>query len=287
MASAPPTAPTTSIKPNEYAKEGILGTINALEERFGCTPLNNTATTLNTKFNVLPNQLPPAGVRRFSRWFAWGNNGRQNDSDTLSSARPVLGTNMSPYSMRPFRAVTLEEDLSAPERANYALREVRPINGTMYVLYWLKKIEFSQSQVQLIRTDPVTGNTSTYEINPENLNPTPPVEDDNGIITDVSDQVSVMLPGVISITGKEVLEAVSVLDGGNPSMAVVSEIALVSAAAVNVPAVDVNGNQFTYEEAIFAQMMDHFTMVGTSLSGPGDTLDRTVAFSVKNLINQS
>jgi hypothetical protein len=276
---------STSVKPLEYAKETILGMTIALEQRFGCTPRNDVGTTLNTKFGVLPSRLPVN--ERLIKYFCWGVGGRVNDGEFLSSARPVLGTNMSLYDMRPFRAVPEEDDLSDEERANYAMRVVTPINGTSYALYYLKKIEFSQSQVQYTRTDPVSGIVTAYTLDYSNLDPTAPVADDNGIITDVADQVSVVLPGTITITGREVLESMAVMDGGDPRYAIVSELGFVSASTESVSAVDFNNDPFSYQEAILAQMVDQYNFVGQPFLSTSDSWSRTMSFSAKNLINQS
>lgn len=276
---------STSVKPLEYAKETILGMTVALEQRFGCTPRNDIGTTLNTKFNVLPSRLPVN--ERLIKYFCWGVGGRVNDTELLSSARPVLGTNMALYNMRPFRAVVLEDDLTEEERAKYAMRVVTPINGTPYVLYYLKRIEFSQSQVQYTRTDPTSGIVTAYTLDYANLSPTAPVSDDNGIITDVADQVSVVLPGIITITGQEVLESMSVIDAGDPRYSIVSELGFVSASTEAVQAVDANNDPFSYDEAIMAQLVDQYNFVGQPFLSTSDSWSRTMSFSAKNLINQS
>jgi len=276
---------STSVKPLEYGKETILGASLALEQRFGCTPRLDLGTTLNTKFQVFPARNPVN--ERLVRYFCWGVNGRVNDTEMLTSARPVLGTNMAPYAMRPFRAVPFEDDLSEVEMAKYAMRVVTPINGTMYALYYLKKMELTQNQVQYTRTDPVSGIVTAYSLDYSNLSPTPPVSDDNGIITDVADQVSVVLPATISITGTEVLESMAVIDGGDPRYAIVTEIGFVAASSEMVPAVDFNGDPFTYEEAIFAQMVDQYNFTGAAFTNTTTTFTRSMSFSAKNLINQS
>ncbi len=274
--------PATSIKPLEYAKETILGMTRALEQRFGCQPRYDLATTLNTKFSVFPSRLPAASP--LVKYFCWGVGGRTNDTTSLSSAQFVLGTNMALYKMRPFRAVPLEEDLSAEERAKYAMRQVVLISGTRYALYYLKLIDFSESQVQYIRTDPTSGITTSYEIDYANLNPVPPVSDDNGVITDVADSVSVVLPGTLTITGQEVLESMSVMDQGDTRYSIVSEIGFVSASQETVSTTDANNNPFSYQEAILAQLVDQYNWVGQPFLSTSDSWSRTMNFSMRNLI---
>lgn len=277
--------PTTAIQPLEYAKETLLGMTRSLEQRFGITPRNDLQTTLNNKYGVFPTRLPATSP--IVSYFSWGVGGRVNDSTTLSSAQFVKGTNMSLYQPRPFRAVPLEEDLSANERANYAMRRVQTINGVPYCLYYLKKIDFTQSQVQYIRTDPVTGVESSYEIDYTNLNPDPPVRDDNGVISDVADSISIIVPASFTITGEEVLESMSVIDGGDTRYAIVSELGVVSASAENVSAQDFQGNPFNYTEAIMAQMVQQYNWVGQPFISVSDSWTKTISFSLKSLIQSS
>lgn len=274
---------STSIKPLEYAKETILGMTIAIEQQFGCTPRNDVGTTLNTKLGVFQSRLPTAP--RYTKYFCWGNGGRLNDTDGLSSAQYVAGTNMSLYSLRPFRAMLLANDLSAQERANYAMRVVKTLNGVSYVMYYLKKIDFSDSTVQYVRTDPNNQISTTYELDTAaGLNPTPPATDDNGVITDVADQVSVVLPGVLTVTGEEILEVNGVLDGGDTRYAILSEIGFVSAATETVSATDHTGAAFTYQEAIMAQLVNQYDWVGQPFLSTEDSWSRTMQFSVKNTI---
>lgn len=275
---------TTTIKPLENAKETLLGMTLALEQRFGCVPRNDKSTTLNTKFNVFKDRLPLQP--RLVKYFCWGVGGRQNDTSALSSAQFALGTNMAPYLIRPFRAVPFETDLTADERANYAMRQVRTINGIQYCLYYLKKIDFTQSEVQYIRTDPASGVITEYALDYAGLNPVPPPSDDNGVITDVADEVSVVLPGTLVITGREVFESMAVIDGGDPRFAIASEVGFVSASTESVTTTDFNNRPFSYDEAIMAQMVDHYNWVGQPFVSETDSWKRTMSFSMKNLITQ-
>lgn len=273
---------TSVVKPLEYSKETILGMTTTLEQRFGCTPRNDTSATLNAKFGVQPSLIPTG--QRLVKWFCWGVGGRSNDDNTLSSAQYVLGTNMGPYKIRPFVARPLENDLTILERVNYAMRQVRTIDGVPYVLYYLKAIDFTSSQVSYIRTDPTSGAESTYELDYANLTPTPPTADSNGTITDVADSISVVLPGTISITGQEVFESMQVIDGGDTRYSIVSELGFVCGAPQNVNAVDASGTQFSYSEAILAQMVDHYTWVGQPFLSTSDVFNRTIRFSARSLL---
>jgi hypothetical protein len=278
-------SPQTTFRPSVNAKETLLGMILALEQRFGCMPTNDLGTTLNTKFGVIPDRLPT--LKRDVQFFMWGVGGRVNDSSNLTSAQTVLGTNMSLYKPRPFRARPLEEDLSAEEMANYAMRVIKQIDGVPYCLYYLKRIDFSNSKPQLQRTDPVSGAVTEYEIDYANLNPTPPSIDSNGVIADVADSISVVLPGTITITGQEVLESASVMDGGDSRYAMASEIGFVAASRESVQQTDFANRPFAYYEAIMAQMVDQYNWVGQPFLSESDTFSRTMNFSMRNLITQS
>lgn len=275
-------AQNTVINPLQSAKETLLGMTTAIEQRFGCTPRNDIATTLNSKFGLFPTRLPLNP--KLVRYFCWGVGGRTNDDQNLSSAQSVLGTNMAPYAIRPFRALPLVQDLTGPEREDYAMRVVQTIDGVQYVLYYLKKIDFTTSQVQYIITDPTSNVVSSYSLDPGNLSPTPPEPNTNGVISDVADSISVVLPGILTITGQEVFESMNVIDGGDSRYSIVSEIGFVSASTESVTAIAANGNPFSYDEAILAQMVDHYTWVGQPFLSNTDTWSRTMQFSTKNLV---
>ena len=276
---------TTSVNPTVYAKETLLGMTKSLEQRFGCTPRNDLGTTLNTKFGVFPTLLPSNPC--YVKYFCWGVDGRLNDTNNTTTAQYVLGTNMALYGMRPFRAVPLEQDLDATTRAQYAMRQVTTINGTVYCLYYLKLINFTQGEVQYTRTDPTTGTTSAYSLDYTNLSPTAPVVGDNGVITDVADQISITLPGTMTITGQEVLESASVIDGGDMRYATVSELGFVSASTQSVSANSYSGTPFSYNEAIMAQLTSQYNFSGFPFSSTTDVMDRTINFSLKNAIMTS
>ena len=273
---------TTVVNSVQNSKETILGMVFDVEQRFGTTPLNDTLSTLNAKFQVFNTRTPTNA--RYVKYFCWGNGGRVNDDSSLTSAAYILGTNMCLYNIMPFRAVPLESDLDAATRANYAMRVVENINGVNYACYYLKKLTVTQSTVQLVVTDPSTGVETAYTFNYSDLSPTVPTADSNGVITDVADEVSVILPATVAITGAEAVEAVSVKNGGDMRYAVVSELGFVTASTESVSVNDVNGVAFNYNEAILAQMVSQITMVGYSFTGTSDTWDKTINFSVRNMV---
>jgi hypothetical protein len=284
MALAP--SSTTSAKQTENSKQTLLGAELALEQRFGLTPRNDVSTTMNSLMRVFPNQVPANNANKDVLYFGIGVGGRLADSSTnLVSAQPVLGTNMGLYMPRPFRAVPIETDLSPTERAQYGMRVIETHNGQRYACYYLKRIAFSTLGVSFDRVDPASGNTVPYELNPQNLSPTPPVAGSNGVIVDVADAVAVTVPAVLSVTGEEVLESAAVIDGGDARLAVVSEIGFYSASPEMVQGLDAANNQFPYTEAIMAQLVEHYTFDGFSFRATTDEFRRTIRFSVRNLIN--
>jgi hypothetical protein len=87
------------------------------------------------------------------------------------------------------------------------------------------------------------------------------------------------------LTGEEIMEAISVLDGGDMRNAVISEVGFVSASTENVSTSDINGTPFAYDEAIFAQMLNQYNWVGTAFVSSEDVWTRAMSFSMKNQIN--
>lgn len=277
------TTTTTSARPVINAKETLLGVISSLQQRFGLAPTYDVSTTLNTKLGIFPNRTPTGQI--VLGYFVIGVGGAHPDADGRVSAQYVAGTNMAPYDLLPFRIVLEDQDLSPTERANYALRRVEEHNGERYVAYYAKKIVLTSSVVELVRTDPLTGAVSTYEINPADLSPTPPETDSNGVVVDISDQITAAVPGTITITGAEVLEAISVLHNGDQRWANISEIGFVTGSPEVVDAVDAAQVPFQYTELLYAQMVDHMTSSGQPYPSAENVVTKNLRFSASNVIN--
>lgn len=151
------------------------------EFMFGLPVTIEKNTTLNEKFNILPDMLSvPVGVFPKISYFGLGIGGTGNPvrmgyHSTIDSAM---------FEQIPLIARRLVNDLSAQERAPYRFRVERLVNGVPYVFYYLRRME-ELSDVVNIKTINKIGETNTSVVgmfdtnNPLILNPVPSIIDPN------------------------------------------------------------------------------------------------------------
>lgn len=91
------------------------------------------------------------------------------------SANIHEATDAAPFSMLPFVCKPVDNDLSDEERENYRLRKVLEIDGELYVAYYAKKLDFSNSDVSMVKSITTNGVTTYNPFIPtiNNLRPTP------------------------------------------------------------------------------------------------------------------
>lgn len=260
----------------------IPGIRRELQGYMGLTPAYDTLGTLNAHYNVRPSDVPTALPT--VRYFGIGIGGNRNISDTNRSVpQEVSKHNMNLYKPIPFRAVPVEQDLTAVERANYRMRVIRTINGNDYALYYLKSMVLASNDVKITKTDPVTGLETDYTIDYTNLTPVPPTVDINGNVTDEAKEVNVTSTASLIITGAEVTEAISVLYG-DLSYAKISEIGVFSGQDKQITVNDATGTPFVYAESILTQMEMHFTWDGDSFANPSKTANWGFRFGTSDIL---
>lgn len=130
-------------------------------------------TTLNEKFNILSDRLSvPTGIFPKISYFGLGIGGtgtpiKMGYHSTIDSAM---------FDQIPLIARKLDNDLTLQERARYRFRVERLINGTVYVFYYLQKLEENPDLIN-IKTINKIGETNTSVVDmfdtndPSILNP--------------------------------------------------------------------------------------------------------------------
>lgn len=230
-------------------------------------PLYLPNTTLNYKYNNLPNELPAESPKL--DYFGIGIRGFKN-LDDANLAAPFIPSakNLDLYTPIPFRIVPVNNDLSAVERAKYRMRVMKTVDNVSYWCYYLKKISFIDNRVNIIETNLSTNKETTLnELDSSDLTPTPTNTSVEGTVVTTS-KLSVALTAGVQITGEEVIEAINVLYGGNLLKAVVSEIGIYTGHDQIVTMSDGLGGSFTGTEAVFASLAYHYTSRGTVFSNP-------------------
>jgi hypothetical protein len=264
------TTTTTSLTPTSQVGKTILGTIRELTAYAGLTPSYDTAATLNAKYSnnasLVPTALPAV------RYFGIGIGGSFNvDTGSLSQAYPVLGTNMDLYTPIPFRCVPVEQDLSSVDRAPYRMRVRQTINGADYYLYYLKLITYSQTTVQLTKTDPVTQLQVPYVLDYTNLRPTKPTVNSSGAVTSSVTEVNASVTSTLALTGAEVAEVINVLYAGDLRYAKISEIGLYFGEDRVVAGTNSAGAAISYTESVLATLSMAYNWLGDDYSNPSRT----------------
>lgn len=255
----------------------ILGAMNQFQSFADLAFIQDVRTTLNAKYNVLGERTPQEVP--MLRYFGIGIGGYQN-TDGKQGARPFnpKATDMDLYIPLPIRCVPATNDLTVTERQQYRMRVKTTINGTAYICYYLKMITWDPKTVELIHKD-VDDNETKYSFDPSFLYPTPPETEVGGSIDTNLNRVIVRATGVCEITGKEIMEAVNVIHGGDLNSARISEFGFYTGVdeAVDADGVLSDSNTGMFE-ATYVQLAKKRCTLGTDLSDSGSSMRPYVSF---------
>lgn len=244
----------------------IMGSKLQTELLLGLNYTHVENTTLNEKFDIQADVLPPAGTMPKVRYFCIGNGGHRNE--TGADAFPYTTAiqhdvgDAALYRHTPFLIRTPDNDLDNTARANYGLRKEITVNGTPYIAYYLKRLDFTDAEVALLHnvvTDGVVTSTP-YIPTTANLSPTPPELPATGVVTTDGDYLSssaILKLAMSSIDVEEYVNAITILYD-NPAYAVISEIGLV-AGVDRIVTVPQGAGSLNYQEVIVAQITTHLT----------------------------
>jgi hypothetical protein len=103
------------------------------------------------------------------------------------------------------------------------------------------------------------------------MNPTPPVSNVNGVIVDTTKEVNATVTGILSVTGAEVIEYMTIMYGDLTS-ARVSEFGLYSGQDQQIALTATD----SYVESIYTQMNVHHTFTGDDFSNPTNSKTYTI-----------
>lgn len=245
----------TSSKFPELSVKTTMGDLNSVEAQILGTYPIHPETTLNTLYNVFPNQNSGIKTAPPIQYFGIGINGFYNTGDkTQCQPYQPYPEECNLYEPIPFRCVPIDEDLSAAERAPYRMRKEMTYHGSRYWCYFLKKLELIDNSTRIVRIDPVTGEEAPYEFNLKYLTPEPRKPETSGITESSQTEIVVTKRVRAVVTGAEVLEAINVIYQGDLTYAKISEWGLFSGVDAQVDGYDSAGVSFKYSEAIYAQM---------------------------------
>jgi len=270
---------------------------------WGLSPFARTDTqynerlpyTLNARLGVCGSVLPAAEPKL--RYFGIGIQGYYNVGSTGIRPYHPSASGIWMFTPIPFRIVPVDADLSAEERAQYRMRELRTIvtsdesgnsESNQYFLYWLKCLDFVDGgQVTTNRIYKTEEGNYVSELyvptESEILNePSPATENQT---TEVADTIVTKILCTGQVTPDEVLESINVLHDGNLTLAKVSEFGLFTGNDEVVSAEDGLGGTIEITEAIYTHMIVHRCSIGTDMSiAGGDPLTVSMAIQDGNLV---
>ncbi|BAS04891.1 hypothetical protein [Ralstonia phage RSF1] len=219
-------------------------------------------TTLNEKFNVLPQQYPGAGAYTKLGYIALGRGGLGMSTGADGQTYPTILQHKSNdgalFNHMPFSLRLLDNDLPAERRSRYALRQQVEYNGTPYWAYWLKRVDFSQADTDLFLKQTLDDGSSTVtDVVPDEstLNPTPTDLTESG--TNLLAGYSVLASTIISLPLDDFdiseIRAASQIITQRADRAIVSELALCTGADQVIQAQSQTGT-FPFTEAVGVQI---------------------------------
>lgn len=231
-------------------------------------------TTFNEYFDVQSGVAPDSGVYPSARYIAIGRGGHTMktgaDGEILVDYLKHLASDAMLYKPLPFVLRTTDNDLTATERANYAIRKTMTVKGVTYYAYYLRRFDVTALKTNMQYNTVVNGSTTVTRFVPttDNLHPTSSSLSATGVTSTSGDYLntSTVLDLVLDESAvSEILNAAKIIYG-NEAYAFISELAIVTGVDKVVQGSLSNGATFNYTEAIAAQVHT-FISVSADLQG--------------------
>lgn len=227
-------------------------------------------STLNQKLSVLADTLPAINDRVTLCGLVWGNRGHRMELGDHGIHRNQIvqhrATDAALYGQLPFVLRELNNDLTAPQRAQYALRRQESHNDTMYWAYYMRRLDLTGLTPNMYyiqvsndgNNNPVEEATA-FTPSMANLSPTPPAISNTGTNVISADYVASRSHMAINLTESDVAEMLNVAKViyGDESYAIVSELGLCTAASKVINAASYGGGSFQFNEAVGVQIAAH------------------------------
>lgn len=225
-------------------------------------------TTLNEKFNVLPERTLPEGEYPITKFVAIGRGGHRNAAGSDNRSITILEKHRSRdkalFEHIPFILREQDDDLTTEQRKHYAMRTLVVIEDVTYIAYYLKILDLTSQTVEYNRVTITNGEEVSVPYVPSSaeLSPTPMVLNNQSV--NVSNGEFITASTLINCDFNE-WEVAEILNAcriiyGEENYATLSEVALCSGYPIQHTAQNPNQPQFTYTESICTQV---HTMVTT------------------------
>lgn len=266
----------------------ILGAVNQLSRFLNMEYVPYRETTLNSKYNVIKDDVPGANESPQLMYFGCGINGFKNTDTESGSARysPVC-TNLDLYEPIPVLAFASAEDEASDHGFNlkqYRMRQVDPTTGHIY--YWLKQVTADPNTIEVKILNGENEETD-YTFDPGNLNPTPILPEEGGSIDTNVNRIIVRGTLTVELTYEEISTVVNVYGGGQfDKYGRISEYGFYTGCErfANSEHVIVDNPTAPYREAAYVQLAKHICNRGIDLTEPGMVITPKVCFEYADIL---
>lgn len=222
-------------------------------------------STLNEKFNIHPTAQPGVNEMPRMRYLAIGINGHRSKkgADNMDLVENVQHTarDAALYKHIPFVLRPVDSDLTPTERERYGLRRIEAHGGVDYIAYYLRRLDLTNVVVKPELRTVVNNVTTTTDFlaTSDDLSPTPPDIDNNGVNTVTGQYLSATARIDVQLDTFDATEilAAAMIIYGKEDYAFISELAFVTGCDRTVQTQDANNNSFNYNEVIYAQVSSH------------------------------
>jgi hypothetical protein len=168
-------------------------------------------------------------------------------------------TDAALFNHLPFVLCLPNADLSQTEQAAYAMRTTLTISGTTYIAYYLKRLDYSTTQIQMqlksVASDG-TVTTTTFVPSTSNLNPTPSALTTSGENITTGNYVTSTAKVTITLSETDIQNLLNVANiiYGSEDYALISEMCLCTGVDKLIPVTSSSGASYTFNEAIMVQV---------------------------------
>lgn len=217
-------------------------------------------STLNQKLNINADQDITSADMPTVKYIAIGIGGHGfelSGSNVLWKEHQHQPDHAGLYKQIPFVLRTLDNDLTATERANFRLRRIEEHDGISYVAYYLYVLDTSNSDVILERRTVVDGTTTAVAYTPKlsDLSPTYVDLSTGSSVTTSGDYVASSCKVPFELTPAMVQDIINVCEiiYNDARVALLSEMATVSGVDATVSGL-FNGVTKQYTDVLRAQI---------------------------------
>lgn len=216
---------------------------------------------MNQQLNILPNEVPD--TTPWCQYVAIGIGGmttrQPNGSPIEFVPIPHDPRHTGMYRQIPFVIRPVTDDLQTNERSRFRLRRVRSVNGVDHAEYFLRRIDFTQTAVDLEYRQIVDGQvvTNIWHPIPDDQYPAPIQVNPGQVLITGDDYVSSSAKNTLAFSNWDMLELLNVGRVLFQSEAAITVTELAICSGLDFPTVgNFNGANLAYNESIGVQITD-------------------------------